>query len=90
MNKLLLLSAVTFVGLAASAQPRSPKSKATRTGVATTVTSAMPSWTEWHDQQVNEVNRYKLHTNFFAYEDEAKAEAGDLTKSANYLSLDGT
>ena len=90
MNKLLLLSAVTFVGLAASAQPRSPKSKATRTGVAMTVTSAMPSWTEWHDQQVNEVNRYKLHTNFFAYEDEAKAEAGDLTKSANYLSLDGT
>ena len=89
MNKLLLLSAVTFVGLAASAQPRSPKSKAARTGVATTVTSAMPSWTEWHDQQVNEVNRYKLHTNFFAYEDEVKAEAGDLTKSANYLSLEG-
>ena len=49
----------------------------------------MPTWTEWHDLQVNEVNRYPLHTNFFAYESEQSALAGDMTKSANYLSLEG-
>lgn len=49
----------------------------------------MPTWTEWHDLQVNEVNRYLLHTNFFAYESEQSALAGDMTKSANYLSLEG-
>lgn len=48
-----------------------------------------PSMTEWHDLQVNEVNRYAPHTDFFGYESEALALAGDKTKSANYLSLDG-
>lgn len=54
-----------------------------------TAAAAMPTWTEWHDQQVNEVNRYRLHTNFFAYANEAEAKGGDLEKSANYLSLEG-
>ena len=49
-----------------------------------------PTMTEWHDLQVNEVNRYALHTDFFSYESESLALAGDKTKSANYLSLDGT
>ena len=29
-----------------------------------------PTWTEWNDQQVNAVNRYRLHTQFFGYENE--------------------
>jgi beta-galactosidase len=48
-----------------------------------------PTWTEWHDQQVNADNRYRLHTNFFGYENENMALAGDKTRSANYLSLHG-
>lgn len=48
-----------------------------------------PTWTEWHDQQVNEVNRFPMHTSFFAYENRQKALAGDLTRSVNYLSLEG-
>lgn len=50
----------------------------------------MPTDTEWHDLQVNEVNRLKLHTNYFAYESAEKALAGDRKASANYLSLNGT
>ena len=49
----------------------------------------VPTFTEWHDLQVNEVNRFKLHTNYFAYESEALAKTGDMTKSSNFLSLHG-
>ena len=48
-----------------------------------------PTWTEWNDLQVNEVNRFKMHTSFFGYENEAAALKGDKTASANYLSLHG-
>ena len=48
-----------------------------------------PTWTEWNDLQVNEVNRFKMHTSFFGYENEATALKGDKTASANYLSLHG-
>lgn len=49
----------------------------------------MPTWTEWNDLQVNEVNRFKLHTNFFAYESVELAKDRDITRSANYFSLEG-
>ncbi len=49
-----------------------------------------PTFTEWHDLQVNEVNRFPLHTSFFAYESEDKALRGDKTQSANYMTLDGS
>lgn len=48
-----------------------------------------PTMTEWHDLEVNSVNRYRLHTNFFAYESRDKALDGDMRMSDNYLSLDG-
>lgn len=48
-----------------------------------------PTFTEWHDMQVNEVNRLKLHTAFFAYENDEKAIVGKKENSANYLSLNG-
>lgn len=57
---------------------------------ATANEAAQPTFTEWHDLQVNEVNRFPLHTNFFSYENEALALRGDMKASANYLSLEGT
>lgn len=77
MKSVILLSAIMSLGLGVNAAPKQQK------------TAVLPTWTEWHDLQVNEVNRYKLHTNFFAYENEALARQGDITKSANYLSLEG-
>ena len=65
-------------------------------------TVQQPSYTEWHDLQVNAINRFPLHTNFFTYspEDMVYEEGGKLvsrdlaqvnkTMSKNYLSLEGT
>lgn len=59
-------------------------------GIVLTATAQQPTMTEWHDLQVNEYNRLAKHTNFFGYESEALALAGDKTRSTNYLSLEGT
>ena len=48
-----------------------------------------PSWTEWHDMEVNNVNRLPVHTTFFAYENDELALQGDMTKSKRFLSLHG-
>ncbi len=48
------------------------------------------TWSEWRDLSANEVNRYPVHTNFFTYENRDLAIGNDKTKSANYVSLDGT
>jgi len=45
---------------------------------------------EWKNPEINQVNRAPMHTNFFAYENEATANAGIPEKSANYMSLNGT
>ncbi len=79
-KRIIMLSAV--VSAVVSLNAATPKKQAA-------APEPMPTWTEWHDLQVNEVNRYKLHTNFFAYENETLAKGGDITKSANYLSLEG-
>lgn len=50
--------------------------------------NVQPTFNEWHDLQVNEVNRYPLHTGFFAYESLDKALSGDKTASGNYYSID--
>lgn len=47
------------------------------------------TFTEWHDLQTNEVNRYPMHTTFFPFENTADALQGDKTQVLNYLSLDG-
>ena len=47
------------------------------------------SFGEWQDPALNEVNREPMHTDYFAYESEEAALAGDKERSANYLSLDG-
>ena len=48
-----------------------------------------PTFTEWHDMEVNQVNRLPLHTEFFGYESQEQALKNDRQKSANYLSLCG-
>lgn len=48
-----------------------------------------PTFTEWHDMEVNDVNRFPVHASFFAYESRAAALAGDKTSSERYLSLNG-
>jgi len=63
------------------------------TASATTASAANdtnPTYTEWKDLQVNDINRFPTHTNFFAFETEDKAKAGDKSRSDNYLSLEGT
>ena len=75
-----MLSAAALVSLAATAQIYLSNDPAP---------ADEPSWHEWCDQEVNEVNRYRLHASFFAYENEAAARKGDMTLSANYLSLEG-
>ena len=49
-----------------------------------------PTFTEWHDMQVNDINRFKPHTSFFAYENPQVARGGNMRISANYLSLEGS
>ncbi len=51
--------------------------------------NTLPTMNEWHDLEVNELNRFPLHTDFFAYESTQKALDGNKEKSSNYLSLDG-
>ena len=50
-----------------------------------------PTFTEWHDLQVNAVNRFATHTDFFAFAptDDLQAKRWDKKQSKNYLSLDG-
>lgn len=58
-----------------------------------TAVKLQPTYTEWHDLQVNEINRLPLHTQFFCFNvDEIGANGNavpDKTKSRNFLSLDG-
>ena len=44
---------------------------------------------EWLNPQVNQLNREARRANFFAYETEALAKAGNKQASARYLSLEG-
>ena len=81
MKKTLILTAMMAMAIGTNAAKVTPKQAV--------APEPQPTWTEWNDQQVNQVNRYRLHTNFFAYESEAVAKAGDMTRSANFLSLHG-
>ena len=54
-----------------------------------TMAQNQPTFNEWHDMQVNDINRFTPHTWFFAYENEQVAGWDDKTKSDNYLSLEG-
>lgn len=45
---------------------------------------------KWQDQTVNERNRMRMHTSFFAYKDAASALTADKRQSERFLSIDGT
>lgn len=47
------------------------------------------TFTEWQDNQVNQINRAPMHANYFAYENETAALAGVKENSSNYMSLNG-
>ena len=92
MNKRLFVT-LSMAGLAMVAfGARKPKA-AIKSSVKT-VALKQPTFTEWHDLQVNEINRLPLHTMHFAYDPNdfpgTGAEYLDKKKSMNYLSLEGT
>ena len=92
MNKRLFVT-LSMAGLAMVAfGARKPKA-AIKSSVKT-VAIQQPTFTEWHDLQVNEINRLPLHTMHFAYDPNDFAGTGaeylDKKKSMNYLSLEGT
>ena len=88
MRKRLFIT-MSMAGLAMTALgAQKPKTAKTQSKVA----EPAPTYTEWHDLQVNDINRFPLHTTFFTFasgEVSAKGE-GDKTQSKNFLSLDGT
>lgn len=51
--------------------------------------AAQPTFSEWHDMSVNNVNRFPLHATFFAYESREAAMKADRSASSNFLSLSG-
>ena len=55
----------------------------------TTGKATQPTFTEWHDMSVNNINRFPVHTSFFAYENRDAALKGDRAQSGNYLSIEG-
>lgn len=59
------------------------------TTIAAAHNKIVPSGSEWHDMQVNSVNRLPDHAVFFAFDSLAMALEGDKSQSADYLSLDG-
>lgn len=92
MNKRLFVT-LSMAGLAMVAfGVRKPK--AAIKPLKKTVAIQQPTFTEWHDLQVNEINRLPLHTLHFAYDPNDFAGTGaeylDKKKSMNYLSLEGT
>ena len=48
-----------------------------------------PTFTEWRDLEVNQINRFQCHTSYFAYESAEAARRGDMKQSANFISLNG-
>lgn len=92
MNKRLFVT-LSMAGLVMVAfGARKPKTAIKSS--AKTVAIQQPTFTEWHDLQVNEINRLPLHTMHFAYDPNdfpgTGAEYLDKKKSMNYLSLEGT
>lgn len=56
---------------------------------AATLGAGAQTFTEWHDQKVNEVNRAPMHSAYFAYESKKAAETGVKENSSNFMTLNG-
>ena len=100
MKKIFFGAALAALSLQAQAQTAMqspPKRSATKgkiKGIAKQTVpasriAAQPTFTEWHDLQVNTLNRMPMHTNFFPFKNDEEAKMGDPKRSENYLSLHG-
>ena len=100
MKKIFFWAALAALSLQAQAQTAmqsKPKRSATKgkiKGIAKQTVpasriAAQPTFTEWHDLQVNTLNRMPMHTNFFPFKNYEEAKMGDPKRSENYLSLHG-
>ncbi|MFC2517396.1 MAG: glycoside hydrolase family 2 TIM barrel-domain containing protein [Prevotella sp.] len=100
MKKIFFWAALAALSLQAQAQTATqskPKRSATKgkvkaiakQTVAASRIAAQPTFTEWHDLQVNTLNRMPMHTNFFPFKNYEEAKMGDPKRSENYLSLHG-
>ncbi len=100
MKKIFFWAALAALSLQAQAQTATqskPKRSATKgnvKGIAKQTVpasriAAQPTFTEWHDLQVNTLNRMPMHTNFFPFKNYEEAKMGDPKRSENYLSLHG-
>ena len=89
MRKILLMAALVGLAMNADAAKVKKARVAKKAPVETVARVAAPSMTEIDDMDVNNVNRLPVHTTFFAYENEALALKGDMTKSSRFLSLHG-
>ena len=84
MKKMILMAALLSLALGTDA------AKVKQKAAPAPAPKPQATFTEWHDMEVNEVNRLPMHAHFFAYENEATALKGDMTKSKNFMSLHGT
>ena len=89
MRKILLMAALVGLAMNADAAKVKKARAAKKAPVETVARVAAPTMTEIDDMDVNNVNRLPVHTTFFAYENEALALKGDMTKSSRFLSLHG-
>ena len=100
MKKIFFWAALAALSLQAQAQtatPSKPKRSATKGKIKSIAKqtvpasriAAQPTFTEWHDLQVNTLNRMPMHTNFFPFKNDEEAKMGDPKRSENYLSLHG-
>ena len=80
---------MALMGLAVTGVTAKTAKKVQKAVKKQTVEVAAPTFTEWQDLQVNEVNRFPMHTSFFAYESEDAALTGNKAASGNYLTLHG-
>ena len=82
INKRMLVLPL-MAGMALSVCSQTPKSNSQ---------TVAPTFTEWHNLEVNDINRYPLHSDFFAFssdDDTTTVNTGNRFKSKNYVSLDG-
>ena len=89
MKKLLICLFALLPFVAEAVEVGSPNGKYAVSISPAAAADSVPSFTEWHDMQVNEINRFPTHTWFFAYENPVKALEGEWKSSDNYLSLEG-
>ena len=52
-------------------------------------TTSAQTMAEWHDQNVNEINRLPMHSAYYPYTSAEKAATGNPKTDSNYLPLDG-